>query len=365
MRQNWVIALAATVGIAAFVVDARMTPDRGLEPVREAAAAELTERDIREMQEMLADMGFAPGPVDGVFSLRTQAALVRFQQEQGIAPTGELDAATRQALVMAWAGRGRPPSTAGRRADFAVFTDTLVDGSACGFCPELVVIPAGTFTMGSPLDEDGRDDSEGPQHEVRVPRFALGRHEVTFAQYDACVEAGGCAERPDDEGWGRGDRPVIDVSWDDAEAYVAWLSETTGEAYRLPSEAEWEYAARAGTTTPFSTGATISTSQANYDGYYNNTMPVGSFDANPWDLFDMHGNVWEWVEDCLHVDYYGAPVDGSAWLEADGGNCLMRGLRGGSWYDNPRSLRSANRTFFDSDTPYWSSGFRVARTFTP
>ena len=356
-------------------------------PVPDAQAKGPSEREVREAQEMLTAMGFAPGPVDGILGLRTRGALLRFQQEQGLVETAALDAATRQALLEAWAVQPRnvqpwaqtrreeptPPPTG--LAGFAVFTDTLVDGSPCEFCPEMVVIPGGTFTMGSPPDEEGRHDDEGPQHEVEVSRFALGRHEVTFAQYDACVAAGGCADRPDN-GWGRGERPVINVSWRDAQAYVAWLTEATGQPYRLPSEAEWEFAARAGTTTPFSTGATISTSQANYDGNYTygsgvageyrqQTLPVGSFDANPWGLLDMHGNVWEWVEDCWHDTYESAPTDGSAWLEANGGDCSWRVLRGGSWYNFPRFLRSAIR--YRNDTVIRSNnlGFRVARTLTP
>ena len=232
----------------------------------------------------------------------------------------------------------------------------------CDGCPQMIVIPTGRFYMGDLTG--GGDKDELPVRAVAIEtRFAIGRHEVTFDEYKICVWEGGCSEYPDDEGWGRGDRPVINVSWHDAQGYVAWLSEATGEAYRLPSEAEWEYAARAGTRTPFFTGARISTSQAKFDG--GQTMPVGSFDANPWGLFDMHGNVWEWVEDCWHYDYDGAPVDGSAWLEAEGGDCSRRVLRGGSWKDFPRDLRSANRGRGNSVDRYWNYGFRVARTLTP
>ena len=242
----------------------------------------------------------------------------------------------------------------------------------CDACPEMVVIPAGTFRMGSPASEEGRYDDEGPRHGVTLGSFAMGVKEVTFDEWDACVGGGGCGEyRPGYVSWGRGARPVIFVNWDDAQAYVRWLSERTGAAYRLPSESEWEYAARAGTTTPFHTGATISTDQANYDGrtyvygsghrgtFRGMTTPAGTFAPNAFGLYDVHGNVREWVEDCWHADYSGAPSDGTAWTT--GGNCSRRVLRGGSWSTYPRYLRSANR---DSSTGTWSSGtgFRVART---
>ena len=245
----------------------------------------------------------------------------------------------------------------------------------CDDCPELVVVPAGSFEMGSPESEAKRYDDEGPQHRVTISQpFAVGQYEVTFAQWDACVSGGGCGDyRPDDEGWGRRNRPVINVSWKDAKAYVRWLSEKTGKAYRLPSESEWEYAARAGTRTPFHTGRTISTEQANYDGNYTygsgrkgqyreRTVAVGSFGANGFGLHDVHGNVWEWVEDCWNDSYRGAPADGSA---RESGNCSRRVLRGGSWSYGPRDLRSALRIRFVAGLRYYDAGFRVARTLTP
>jgi formylglycine-generating enzyme required for sulfatase activity len=196
---------------------------------------------------------------------------------------------------------------------------------------------------------------------------------VTFDEWDACIAAGGCKHRPGDEGWGRGRRPVINVSWNDAKEYVAWLSKTTGKSYRMLSEAEWEYAARAGTTTPFSTGETISTEQANYDGNYTyaggskgtdrrKMVPVGSFKPNAFGLHDMHGNVWEWVEDPWHDSYKGAPTDGSAW--AKDGDRSRRILRGGSWGLDPRLIRSALRGRLDSVLRGNYLGFRVARSLT-
>ena len=209
----------------------------------------------------------------------------------------------------------------------------------CPECPEIVVVPSGEFMMGSPDSEPKRLDDEGPVHRVTIPAaFAVGKYEVTFEEWDACVSAGGCNHKPEDKGWGRGRLPVIYVSWDDAQEYVSWLSKKTGKTYRLLSEAEWEYVARAGTTTPFHTGEQISTSQANYDGNetYNGsskgetrerTIPVGSFGANQFGLHDVHGYVWEWVQDCWNDNYKGAPSDGSAWTTGD---CEPRVLRGGS-----------------------------------
>ncbi len=245
-------------------------------------------------------------------------------------------------------------SVASTYADGQVFQD-------CDFCPEMVVIPAGTFQMGSPASEEDRNDDEGPRHRVTLRSFALGVKEVTFDEWDACVRAGGCnGYRPDDEGWGRGARPVIRVNWENAQTYVSWLSEITGAQYRLPSESEWEYATRAGTTTPFHTGSTISTDQANYDRNRGRTTPVGKFAPNSFGLYDVHGNVWEFVEDCWHDDYSGAPSDGTAWTH--GGSCVYRVLRGGSWSDDSREVRSAHRIWGTTWVAFRFIGFRVSRT---
>ena len=235
----------------------------------------------------------------------------------------------------------------------------------CEQCPEMVVVPAGSYMMGSPDGEEGRSSAEGPVHEVTIATpLAVGKYEVTFAEWDACVAAGGCTHQPSDEGWGRGKRPVINVSWDDIQQYVKWLSGETGQAYRLLSEAEWEYVARAGTTTPFHTGATISPAQANYDG--TSTLPVGSYAANGFEVYDVHGNVWEWVADCWNDSYAGAPSDGSAWTSGNtSGNCSLRVLRGGHWYVSPEYLRSAFRFWDESGNRGSTLGFRLARTLTP
>ena len=245
----------------------------------------------------------------------------------------------------------------------------------CDACPEMIVVPAGSFAMGSPEHEVGRRNDEDPRHTVTFARpFAVGRFSVTFEQWDACISDSGCnGYRPADEGWGRGRRPAINVSWDDAKTYVAWLSRKTGKAYRLLSEAEREYVTRAGTTTPFWWGGSISTSQANYDGRYaygggavgeyrGKTLPVDSFQPNPWGLYQVHGNVWEWVEDCQHDDYRGAPSDGSAWMSGD---CSRRVVRGGSWANDARDLRAAGRLAGTVGGRDVILGFRVGRSLTP
>jgi formylglycine-generating enzyme required for sulfatase activity len=245
----------------------------------------------------------------------------------------------------------------------------------CPTCPEMIVVPGGEFLMGSPERERGRGKDEGPQHKVVFARpFAVGRYEVTFAQWDACVGESGCTHKPGDEGWGRGRRPVINVSWPDAQQFVAWLTKKTGKPYRLLSEAEWEYAARAASKLaddppPFSTGATVNYKQANYDAnfvynggrmgvYRQKTLDVGSLPKNAFGLYDMHGNVWEWVEDCYHDSYTGAPTDGSA----VGGTCTLRILRGGAWNYQPQYLRSAYRYATAPAVRMENAGFRVARS---
>ena len=222
--------------------------------------------------------------------------------------------------------------------------------------------------MGPPSGEKGRRDSEGPVHRVTIGKpFAVGKYEVTFSEWDACVSAGGCGRhRPDDKDWGRGTRPVINVSWKDAKAYVKWLSARTRQPYRLLSESEWEYAARAGSTTRYSWGDSIGSNRANCSGCgsrWDFTMtPVGSFAANGFGLHDMHGNVSEWVEDCWNKSYSGAPTDGGAWLSGD---CEGRVLRGGSAHYVPSYLRSAFRFRLGAGFRFDSVGFRVARTLAP
>ena len=260
----------------------------------------------------------------------------------------------------------------------------------CPECPEMVVVPAGSFMMGSPEDEEGgpRSDQrhERPQHRVEFAApFAIGVFEVTYEQWNACVADGGCrddVERHSFDETGP-NHPVYRVNWNDAQAYVEWLAAKTGQAYRLPSDAEWEYAARAGTTTPFHFGETITTDQANYDGevpssrryegdeassyalanpgiYRGGPVPVGALPANPWGLHEVHGNVTEWTRDCFdNVGYTGWPADGSA---VESGDCDQRYLRNGSFYDDPGDVRSARRKVWSADFLYGFSGFRVAKT---
>jgi formylglycine-generating enzyme required for sulfatase activity len=248
----------------------------------------------------------------------------------------------------------------------------------CRDCPEMVVVPAGRFTMGSPSGEPERNSNEGPQHVVTIGSpFAVGKFHVTrdqfavFARETNYAAHSGCDWR--DPGFTQeGSHPVVCVSWDDANAYANWLAKKTGKPYRLLSEAEWEYAARAGTTTPFWWGSSITPAQANYDGNYvyaggskgeyrKGTVPAGSFDANPWGLYNVHGNAWQWMADCYHDSYNGAPADGSVWTA---GNCSSaRVLRGGSWLNDPRYLRAARRVWLSDE--YDIVGFRLARALTP
>ena len=232
---------------------------------------------------------------------------------------------------------------------------------------QMVVIPAGSFRMGC-LSVIGCRDSETPVREVTISApFAVSKHEVTFRQWDACVASGGCSKRPYDSGWGRGQRPVMRISWDDAQEYVRWLSDETGATYRLLTEAEWEYAARAGSSTAYGWGNRTGSGRANCDGCGSQwddrrTAPVGSFPSNVWGLHDMHGNVAEWVEDCWHSTYSGAPSDGGAWLS---GECIYRVVRGGYWGRGPGTVRSASRDRGYPDVGLVADiGFRVARTLS-
>ncbi|MBN1476919.1 formylglycine-generating enzyme family protein [Candidatus Sumerlaeota bacterium] len=224
----------------------------------------------------------------------------------------------------------------------------------------LRLIPAGSFTMGSPPEEPGRTDDEGPQHTVTFQEpFHMGVHEVTVEQFRLFVEATGHRLPAHwNEQSPNPDHPVVYVSWDDAMALCEWLSEEESATYRLPSEAEWEYACRAGTSTAYSTGSTISTDQANIERAAPDIQDVGSYPPNGWGLCDMHGNVWEWCLDQYHSDYTGAPMDGSAWESPEGTD---RVLRGGSWGHIPQGSRSAGRGTMYPDDRGSVSGFRVVR----
>ena len=312
---------------------------------------------IRETQALLAALGYQPGPADGVWGGQTTQALQDFLRNSGQSPPPTLTETLRLLRTVAQ----RP----------VVQQTTNTPFKDCPMCPEVVEVPTGAFLRGSPAFEESRKDTEGPRHEVTIPQsLAVGIYEVTFAEWDACVRDGGCqGYRPEDEGWNRGKQPVINVSWEDAQAYVAWLSRKTGLPYRLLSEAEWEYVARAGTQTPFHTGETITPQQANYYAKYSykggrigpspeQPTAVGRFQPNAFGLYDVHGNVWEWVQDCWNMNYAGAPRDGQAW---EAGDCDQRVARGGSWYYAPDVLRSASRERYTTAFRNDKGGFRVAR----
>jgi formylglycine-generating enzyme required for sulfatase activity len=238
-----------------------------------------------------------------------------------------------------------------------IFTDSLRGG---GSGPRMVWMPAGTYAMGSP--DSTADFSERPQHQVSLPRFAIGQFEVTIAEYARFAGATG-RKLPKTGGLDRATHPVFFVTWDDALAYVKWLSSQTGKSYRLPSEAEWEYAARGGTTGNYWWGRDIEPGKAHCFACQTALDPrqparIGSFEANPYGLYDTAGNVEEWVHDCFHGSYEGAPDDGSVF---EGGDCRLRVVRGGGYSSGPRGLRSAARNKLHQDSANDGIGFRVAR----
>jgi formylglycine-generating enzyme required for sulfatase activity len=300
-------------------------------------------------------------------------------EEQGSAASEEQQPEIQEPTTVA-AVNPKIPTAPARSQLVPSKVDTFRD---CELCPVMVKVPAARFTMGSPEREEDRQSNEGPQRVVTFTKpFAIGQFEVTIADWDACVEDGGCKHQVDDEGWGRDKRPVINVSWEDITIqYLPWLSKKTGNIYRLPSEAEWEYAARAvsgdalapkfsfGDNTnevcAFGNGADATAREHNGGGSgaecsdgYATTAPAGSFKPNPFGLFDVHGNVWEWVEDCWNESYDGAPADGAAWKAGD---CGSRVVRGGSWNSDVPKLRSATRGWNQPSGRNRSIGFRVVR----
>ena len=230
----------------------------------------------------------------------------------------------------------------------------------CDACPLLIALHPQPFTMGS----NGSDPSERPAHKVtpHMP-FAIGKYEVTVGQWNQCVRGSVCPVMPSLSGV-PDNQPMRDVSWDEAQLYLKWLSTVSGKPYRLPTEAEWEYAARGGTTTPYWWGDTLKGGHASCEGCGDpwtaeRPPPVGSFGANPFGLNDMNGSVWEWVQDCWHSNYKGAPADGSAWV---GGACQARVIRGGSWRENGSYMLSTTRFKYDASVRQSQNGFRVARS---
>ena len=359
------------------------------------------ERDARKVVQMgLARLGYGPGPVDGDFGPRTLDAVTAWQEAKGYEATGRMTVG--QARVLMEVGEEALAEETARREREAerqrkAEAKRLAREGArkepgyrfrdCEECPELVVVPAGSYMMGSPESEAERADEEGPRHRVTIARpFAVGVTEVTRGEFGRFVRETGhstgnaCWTYEGGEWNGRSGRgwrnpgfsqtdahPVVCVSWEDAQAYLRWLSRETGKRYRLLSESEWEYAARAGTGTSrywgngesgqcaHANGADRALkrrysdwewSTASCDDGHIQTAPVGSFAANGYGLRDVLGNVWEWVEDCWHESYTGAPSDGGAWT--GGGDCERRVLRGGSWNFGPRYVRSADRYRYPS-----------------
>ena len=279
------------------------------------------------------------------------------KETQAEKQAGSLSAAAPQTSGAGEAGAGKPTAKLDKARQ-------SVESRARQFTGEMVEVPGGTFQMGDPNCKFLCNAK--PVHTVTVPDFNLGKHEVTFAQWDACVADGGCGGYWSyDRDWGRGKRPVIHVSWDDAQSFIDWLNSKTGGGYRLPTEAEWEYAARAGSTTEYSWGNDIGSNRANCNGCgglfagAKKTAPVGSYSANAWGLHDMHGNVAEWVQDCSKHNYKNMPSDGRAWTR---GTCRTRTIRGGSWVSKPKYLRSAVRyNKKPSDREFLDLGFRLAQ----
>ena len=325
-------------GNAVEITDAADAGDKSLSALIDVPADERANQTIEGAAPMMPD----GGAMDALVAAITPESAP--ETVTGIMPAEVIDPTTEDNTNLA--------------ALFDYFKD-------CDLCPEMAVLPVGSFSMGSPAGEPARHVSEGPTIDTTISQpFALGASEVTFAQWQACVDEGGCmGYAPYDYGWGRGDRPVIGVSFEDAQSYAIWLSQKTGRAYRLPTEAEWEYAARAGSTTPFSFGYTVSTAQANFNGEHpygapigvnlGRTTPAASFAPNSFGLFDMHGNVWEWTADCW-TDSHGAGAGA-------GGNCPVQVLKGGAWNTGGWRLRSAHRIGKNLAAREYDNGFRVAR----
>ena len=392
---------------------------------------ELSRADRRLIQLGLAAEGFDPGDADGLFGRQTRGAIGRWQASQGEEATERLDVESAKLLMASGRKRqaaaeaerlrreqeareraqreaqerARREAAEGARREAAAEAErrrrAMEPGRRfrdCDACPEMVVVPAGSFMMGSPPGEEGRYDNEGPVHRVSIAEpLAVGVHEVTRGEFARFVRetsrsmGNACWVWDSNEGkaversglnWrnpgAQADRhPVVCVNWDDAQAYVRWLSRETGERYRLLSESEWEYVARAGTRTArywgesesgqcrHGNGADASTTfdwRVSCSDGHARTSPVGSYTKNGFGLHDVLGNAWEWVQDCWNEDYAGAPGNGRAW---ERGDCSRRVARGGSWVSTPRYLRSANRSGSSTGDRGSGLGFRIARTLVP
>jgi len=321
----------------------RKTAATPAQPVRAADPVELGFWDTIKRSDNPADFkAYLDSYPDGPFAVIARARLEQI----------EAKAATRTPAPAPPPAAPQPPAASQPAASQAAIRD-------CPQCPEIVLIAAGAFEMGS----TEMFDFEAPVHQVSIRKpFYIGRREVTFEEWDVCIAEGGCKQRPDDRGMGRARRPAIDLDWDDAKGYTAWLSQKTGHTYRLPSESEWEYVARAGSTTTYPWGKTVDKDKANCIGCTTDPLKkavdTGSFKPNAFGIYDMTGNAAEWVEDCWNDNYRGAPADGSAWTKPQ---CRERVLRGGSFNNDPRYLRSAARFKYDHDVRFYTNGFRVVR----
>jgi formylglycine-generating enzyme required for sulfatase activity len=350
-RQAAAARAAATRAAAAKATQALIDAEK--EAAREMAGREAAVRQAAAREAAAKEIAAR--------EMAARDAAVRDAREVAARLVASREAAARegrQAGVRLAATREPPPLKESRAARPARFGTVFRD---CGDCPELVWLPQGEFAMGDALAAVGARPVVAMKHSL-----AVGRFEVTFAEWDACVAAGGCRRRPHDAGWGRGGQPVINVSWQDAQQYVAWLSRRTGKRYRLLTEAEWEYAARAGTDARYWWGNQAGRGEANcadcgsqWDG--RQAAPVGRFAPNPFGLYDMNGNVAEWVEDCVADGRDGA-ADGKQWARDCSQTSDTRIVRGGAWHGSTRSMRSTSRTtavleYFDNRI-----GFRVART---
>lgn len=317
----------------------------------------------------LAMLGPVVPPDEIIAPLGDQsAASAAYPRSPSLKPVGPMRAAAQASIDALLADVPELTDQAGVTSSAGGATVAGDHFTDCATCPDMVALSAGAFVMGPGADERSRPN-EGPARNIEFARsFAIAAREVTFAEWDACVADGGCADHEAyDFGWGRGDQPVVGVSFADAQNYAAWLSAKTGHAYRLPSEAEWEYAARAGQSTPFSFGDDLSATQANYDGRFvyqgrksrwvGHPTPASRYPANAFGLFDMHGNVWEWTADCWRMSLDGAPTDGSP----RGGTCVTRVLKGGAFNTGGWRLRAAHRIGKPASTREMEIGFRVVR----
>lgn len=361
---------AAITGAAWAQADGQLTPEERRQKL------ELLIQEAKDKAESEREAAQGDAAAEAEARRRAAARAAAERRKAADEATAALRAAQAEAAEKAAAERAALEASL---APFGLFRD-------CPECPEMVRIPAGSFSMGDLSTQAGAaalpgrvfqalrgalggadsKNDEGPVRTVKVASFAVGKYEVTFAQWDACVAGGGCSNyKPADHGWGRDRLPVINVSWSQAQQYVLWLSNLTGKRYRLLSEAEWEFVARAGTKAKYSFGDSVNCNQAHYGhadgtcGTRQKTLPVGSFAANPWGLHDLHGNVWEWVEDCRNASYADAPADARA---RTSGDCERRMYRGGGWSSSPDWLRSAFRGSDTASARYYDLGLRLARS---